>query len=68
MALGDRRSENTTAGAPSGALGESNPGWVWRCDAAISHYNHEPPRVFFCSVVTNFTRPEAVLNRAGLCP
>ena len=22
-------------GAPSGALGEGNPGWVWRCDAAI---------------------------------
>ena len=26
-------------GAPSGALGESTPGWVWPCDAAISHYH-----------------------------
>ena len=26
-------------GAPSGALGEGTPGWVWRCDAAISRYS-----------------------------
>jgi len=26
-------------GALSGALGESTPGWVWRCDAAISRYH-----------------------------
>ena len=26
-------------GAPSGALGEGTPGWVWRCDAAISRYH-----------------------------
>ena len=25
-------------GAPSGALGEGTPGWVWLCDAAISCY------------------------------
>ena len=25
-------------GAPSGALGEGTPGWVWRCNAAISRY------------------------------
>ena len=28
-------------GAPSGTLGEGTPGWVWRCDAAISRYNDE---------------------------
>ena len=28
-------------GAPSGALGEGNPGWVWRCDAAISRYKEK---------------------------
>ena len=26
-------------GAPSDALGEGTPGWVWRCDAAISRYH-----------------------------
>ena len=26
-------------GAPSGALGEGTPGWVWRCGAAISRYH-----------------------------
>jgi len=28
-------------GAPSGALGEGNPGWVWRCDTAISRYKEK---------------------------
>ena len=28
-------------GAPSGALGEGTPGWVWRCDAAISRYHSQ---------------------------
>ncbi len=28
-------------GAPSGALGEGIPGWVWRCDAAISRYHQK---------------------------
>ena len=27
--------------APSGALGEGNPGWVWRCDAAISRHKEK---------------------------
>ena len=39
-------------GAPSGALGEGNPGWVWRCDAAISRYNEKTcllGRFFTCS-------------------
>ena len=29
----------TPPGAPSGALGEGTPGWVWRCDAAILRYH-----------------------------
>ena len=39
-------------GAPSGALGEGNPGWVWRCDAAISRYKEKIclfGRFFTCS-------------------
>ena len=28
-------------GAPSGALGEGTPGWVWRCDAASSRYKEK---------------------------
>ena len=39
-------------GAPSGALGEGTPGWVWRCDAAISRYKEKKcllGRFFTCS-------------------
>ena len=39
-------------GAPSDALGEGNPGWVWRCDAAISRYKEKMclfGRFFTCS-------------------
>ena len=39
-------------GTPSGALGEGNPGWVWRCDAAISRYKEKTclfGRFFTCS-------------------
>ena len=40
-------------GAPSGALGEGNPGWVWRCGAAISRYKEKTclfgRRFFTCS-------------------
>ena len=39
-------------GAPSGALGEGNLGWVWRCDAAISRYKEKTcllGRFFTCS-------------------
>ena len=28
-------------GAPSGALGEGTPGWVWRCGEAISRYKEK---------------------------
>ena len=45
-------------GAPSGALGEGNPGWVWRCDAAISrfHKKNMPFCTFFtCSQNTQMT-------------
>jgi len=28
-------------GAPSDALREGTPGWVWRCDAAISRYHQK---------------------------
>ena len=34
-------------GVPSGVLGEGTPGWVWRCDAAISRY-HKNKRAFLC--------------------
>ena len=39
-------------GAPSSALGEGKPGWVWRCDAAISRYKEKTclfGRFFTCS-------------------
>ena len=34
-------------GEPPGALGEGTPGWVWRCDAAISRY-HKKKHAFLC--------------------
>ena len=39
-------------GSSSGALGEGTPGWVWRCDAAISRYKEKTclfGRFFTCS-------------------
>ena len=33
----------TTAGSASSALREGTPGWVWRCDAAISRYHKKKP-------------------------
>ena len=33
-------------GALSGALGEGAPGWVWRCDAAISRYHQKATCLF----------------------
>ena len=38
-AIADLRT--TLPGAPSGALGEGNPGLVWRCDAAISRFKEK---------------------------
>jgi len=43
MALGDSAIADLKGpppGAPSGALGEGTPGWVWRCDAAASAHGH----------------------------
>ena len=50
--------KGSSPGAPSGALGEGTPGWVWRCDAAISRYHHAflPFCAFFtCSQNTKMT-------------
>ena len=33
--------KGTPPGAPSGALGEGTPGWVWWCGAAISRYKEK---------------------------
>ena len=44
--------ETPPPGAPLGALGEGNPGWVGRCDAAISRYKEKTflfGRSFTCS-------------------
>ena len=38
-AIADLRTQ--PPGAPSGALGAGTPGWVWRCDAAISRYHQK---------------------------
>ena len=44
--------------APSGVLGKGNPGWVWRCDAAISRYKEKTclfGRFFTCCQNTKMT-------------
>ena len=43
----------TPPGAPSGALGKGTPGWVWRCDAAISRYKEKRA---FCALFGVFPR------------
>ena len=46
-------------GALSGALGEGTPGWVWRCDAAISRYH---------SKTCLFVRVSPLFSRAAKTP
>ena len=42
--------KGTPPGAPSSALREGAPGWVWRCDAAISRYKEK--NMPFCTFFT----------------
>ena len=59
MALGDRRSETTTAGSALGCARGRTPGWVWRCDAATSRYKEK-----YAFLDVSFTCSQKIKNDA----
>ena len=53
-------------GAPSGALGEGTPGWVWRCDAAITRYHYKHASLCVFHVQPKHQNGAICVNTEGL--